>query len=55
MGKRLKLSTPQLESRIAEITGRRCGVYDITKKEAGLVLDHFTKDAGGTDNGRRRS
>jgi hypothetical protein len=55
MGKRLKLSTPQLESRIAEITGRRCGAYDLTKKEAGLILDHFTKDVGGTDNGRRRN
>ena len=55
MGKRLKLSTPQLESRIAEITGRRCGAYDLTKKEAGLILDHFTKDAGGPDNGRRRN
>jgi hypothetical protein len=55
MGKRLKLSTPQLENRIAEITCRRCGAYDLTKKEAGLILDHFTKDAGGTSNGRRRS
>ena len=51
MGKRFKLSTPQLENRVAEIIGRRCGVYDLTKKEAGLVLDHFTKDANGTSNG----
>lgn len=53
MGKRFKLSTPQLENRVAEIIGRRCGVYDLTKKEAGLVLDHFTKDANGTSNGRQ--
>lgn len=54
MCKRFKLSTSQLESRIAEITGRRCGVYDLTKKEAGLILDQFTKSAngGGDGNGR---
>jgi hypothetical protein len=51
MGKRFKLSTPQLENRIADICGRRCGVYELTKKEACLVLDHFTKDANGTSNG----
>lgn len=34
MGKRFKLSTPQLEGKVAEIIGRRCGVYDLTKKEA---------------------
>ena len=54
MGKRFKLSTPQLENRVAEIIGRRCGVYDLTKKEAGLVLDHFTKDSNGTSNGNGR-
>ena len=51
MGKRFKLSTPQLENRVAEIIGRRCGVYDLTKKEAGLVLDHFTKETQGASNG----
>jgi hypothetical protein len=51
MGKRFKMSQPQLEARIAEIIGRRCGVYDLTKKEAGLVLDHFTKSTNG-NNGR---
>ena len=54
MGKRFKLSTPQLENRVAEIIGRRCGVYDLTKKEAGLVLDHFTKETNGTSNGNGR-
>ncbi len=42
MGKRFKLSTPQLENRIVEIVGRKCGVYDLTKKEAGRVLDQLT-------------
>lgn len=46
MGKRFKLSTPQLESKVAEIIGRRCGVYDLTKREAGLVLDQLTKNNG---------
>jgi len=42
MGKRFKLSTPQLEDRITKIVGRQCGVYDLTKKEAGRVLDSWT-------------
>lgn len=42
IGKRSKLSTPQLESRISEIVGRQTGVYDLTKKEAGRVLDELT-------------
>lgn len=54
MGKRFKLSQPQLENRVAEIIGRRCGVYEITKKEAGLVLDQFTKGTNGNNgNGRQ--
>lgn len=53
MGKRFKLFKPQLENRVAEIIGRRCGVYDLTKKEAGLVLDHFTKAANANGNGRQ--
>ena len=55
MGKRFKLSTPQLENRVAEIIGRRCGVYDLTKKEAGLVLDHFTKAADGSNGNGQQS
>ena len=51
MGKRFKLSTPQLEHHISQIIGRKCGVYDLTKKEAGLVLDQFTN--GGNGNGRQ--
>jgi hypothetical protein len=44
MGKRFKLSTPQLESRIVQIVGRKCGVYELTKKEAGRVLDQLTNN-----------
>lgn len=46
MGKRYKLSTPQLEGRINQIIGRKCGVYELTKKEAGRVLDQFTNGNG---------
>jgi len=42
MGKRLKLNTPQIGEQITKIVGRECGVYDLTKKEAGLVLDFWT-------------
>ena len=42
MGKRFKLSPPQLEERITKVVGRKCGVYDLTKKEAGRVLDSWT-------------
>ena len=52
MGKRLKLSSALLEGRVAEIIGRRCGVYDLTKKEAGLVLDQLTKAADAANGGR---
>jgi len=56
MGKCFKLSTPQLENRVAEIIGRRCGVYELTKKEATIVLDQFTKATNGNGtngNGRQ--
>jgi hypothetical protein len=42
MGKRLKLSTPQIGDEITKIVGRECEVYDLTKTEAGRVLDHWT-------------
>ena len=48
MGKRFKLSTPQLENRVVQIVGRPCGIYDLTKKEAGRVLDQLTN--GGSAN-----
>lgn len=50
MGKRFKLSQPQLENRVAEIIGRRCGVYELTKKECTIVLDQFTKATNGNGN-----
>jgi hypothetical protein len=44
LGKRNELSKPQLEGRIAEILGRAVGIYDLTKKEAGVVLDRLTAE-----------
>lgn len=45
LGKRHGLSTPKLEDRIAEILGRRIGLYELSKREAGVVLDSFTADS----------
>lgn len=42
MGKRLKLSTPQVEEQITKIIGRQSSLYELTKREAGLVLDQWT-------------
>jgi hypothetical protein len=55
LGKRFKLSTTQLEGRIADIIGRRCGVYELTKKEAGHILDQLTKSAQGNGKGEQGS
>ena len=46
LGKREGLTTPQLEKRVAEILGRETGLYDLTKQEAGSVLDSFTEGSG---------
>lgn len=42
LGKRQGLSKPQLESRIAGLVGRQVDVYDLSKQEAGLVLDDLS-------------
>jgi hypothetical protein len=46
LGKREGLTTPQLENRVAGILGRETGLYDLTKQEAGTVLDSFTEGNG---------
>ena len=53
LGKRQGLTTPQLEQRVAEIIGRKVGLYDLTKDEAGIVLDELTAD-NNTSNSRQR-
>ena len=42
MARRCKLSDRQLEHRITEVVGRTCSVQQLSKKEAGLVLDNLT-------------
>jgi hypothetical protein len=51
IAKRQKLSTAQLEKKIAEILGRPVGVYDLSKQAAGVVIDALT--SGTSANGRR--
>ena len=56
IGKRQKLSTSQVEKKIAEILGRSVGVYDLTKQAAGIVIDALTNAAsanGASANGTR--
>lgn len=48
IGKRQKLSTAQLERKVAEILGRPVGIYDLTKQAAAVVIDQL---ANGTGNG----
>jgi hypothetical protein len=45
IGKRHRLSTADLEAKIAEVLGYSVGVYDLTKPQAGIVLDAFTNSS----------
>jgi len=45
IGKRQRLTTVQLESKIAEIIGQPVGVYDLSKTDAGIVIDTLTNGA----------
>ena len=42
LGKKLNLNTAQIADEIAKITGRQVGLYDVSKKEAGKILDLWT-------------
>lgn len=44
LGKRLKLSKVGLEERIKQVLGEHKGVYDLTKREAGAVIDALTQE-----------
>ena len=44
IGKRQRLSTVQLETEIESILGDPVGVYDLTKRQAGTVIDSLTGD-----------
>ena len=53
LAKREKLFGQKLEGLIEEITGRRCTPYDLTKGEAGQVIDHLNAAGSNNDRGRR--
>ncbi|WP_237228816.1 hypothetical protein [Rubinisphaera sp. JC750] len=53
LAKRQGLTTPQLRQRVAEIVGREVDLYDLSKSEAGIVLDELTAE-NSAPTGRRR-
>ena len=42
LGKQQGLSKPQLENRIADILGKQVTIYDLSKSDAGTILDQMT-------------
>jgi hypothetical protein len=46
IGKRMRLSTAALEKEIADILGKEVSLYDLSKKQAGIVIDQLTATAG---------
>lgn len=52
IGKQEQLTAARLEERIAEVLGFQVGIYDLTKRQAGVVLDALTKN-GRPVGGRR--
>ncbi|WP_254511385.1 hypothetical protein [Anatilimnocola floriformis] len=54
LGKRQGLTTKQLESRIEQLTGKKVGVYELSKREAGDVIDALSQ-AAPTGNGAGHS
>jgi hypothetical protein len=57
LGKRQGLTPPQLEGRIEGILNKKVGVYDLTKREAGDVIDALSQNGAPATygNGRSRS
>jgi len=53
LGKKQGLTKPKLESRVAEILGQKTGIYDLTKADAGHVLDQLIA-SNGTPAGSRQ-
>ena len=46
LGKRLKLSTAALETTFEQILGEQVGLHDLTKRQAGIVIDALTTSTG---------
>lgn len=53
LAKRQKLYGPKLEGFIEDTIGRRCSPYDLTKKEAGAVIDALNPEEAGDNRPRR--
>jgi hypothetical protein len=53
LAKRQKLFGARLEGFIEEAIGRRCTPYDLTKKEAGSVIDALNPEEAGDNRARR--
>lgn len=54
LGKRQGLTPLQLEDRIEGIVGKKVGIYDLTKREAGDVIDGLSQNGAPATNGRNR-
>lgn len=54
LGKRQRLSTVELEHRIAEVLGQQINLYDLTKKQAAVVIDDLAGENGKTQSQGRR-
>jgi hypothetical protein len=52
LAKRQKLFGPKLDAYIEEIIGRRCTPYDLSKKEAGTIIESLNPEEAG-ENRRR--
>lgn len=55
LGKRQGLAPLQLAGRIEGILGKKVGVYDLTKREAGDVIDALSQNGVPASNGNGRS
>ena len=47
LGKRQRLSHAQMEDKIEQILRRRCSVYDLTKREAGQLINALAPSGNG--------
>jgi hypothetical protein len=50
IGKRQGLTPQQLETRIERMFGRQVGVYQLTKREAGEIIDSLNQGGNGASN-----
>lgn len=55
LGKRQGLTPAQLDGRIEGILGKKVGIYDLTKREAGDVIDALSQNGVPATNGNGRN